>query len=191
MDPRDVVLMVLDAYSGSISGKTLLQKVCYFLDVAYDFDLGFKAHHYGPYAPPIEDAIGELKELGFIREETTGFGVMSSSGFGEVKRYDYRLTNDGKEVVGVLETKMPEQWGKVSHMVKRIRENGDPNYLDLSVAAKSYFILRKQNKPMTDGEIENEAKKLGWQVGSDNIQKAITLLGNLTLVERQKKQLAG
>jgi uncharacterized protein YwgA len=122
MNPRDVVLMVLDTYGGSVSGKTLLQKVCYFLDVAFDFDLGFKAHHYGPYAPAIEDAIGELKELGFVQEETTGFGVMSSSGFGELKRFDYRLTNDGKEVVTNLKGQLHEEWNKVARMVESIRE---------------------------------------------------------------------
>ena len=183
MNPRDVVLMVLDTYGGSVSGKTLLQKVCYFIDVAFDFDLGFKAHHYGPYAPAIEDAIGELKELGFIQEETTGFGVMSSSGFGELKRFDYRLTKDGEEVITSLKDKLPEAWKSISIMVNNIREHGNPNYLDLSVAAKSYFILKKQNKPMTDFEIENEAKKFGWQIDSQNIQKAIKLLGNLHLVK--------
>lgn len=185
MNPRDLVLMVLDAYGGSISGKTLLQKVCYFMDVSFGLDIGFKAHHYGPYAPTIEDAIGELKELGFISEETTGFGIQSSSGFGEVKRYDYRLTNDGKEVVGALKQKMSEQWENVRQRVQSIRANGEPNYQDLSVAAKSYFILRRQNKPMTDGEIKNEARRIGWQVTPENIQKAITLLGSLNLVTQQ------
>jgi hypothetical protein len=43
---------------------------------------------------------------------------------------------------------------------------------------------------MTDFEIENEAKKFGWQIDSQNIQKAIKLLGNLHLVKSQQKQMA-
>ena len=32
MNPKDIVLLVLDGYEGSMSGKTLLQKVCYFVE---------------------------------------------------------------------------------------------------------------------------------------------------------------
>lgn len=102
LNSKEIVLLVVDGYGGSMSGKTLLQKVCYFVEVA------LKAHHYGPYSPSIEESVGELKELGFIEEHTVGFGVSNPSGFGELRRYDYRLTADGRKVVEDLKSRRTE-----------------------------------------------------------------------------------
>ena len=182
MNPKDIVLLVLDGYEGSMSGKTLLQKVCYFVDVALNTGVPFKAHHYGPYSPSIEESVGELKELGFIDEHTIGFGVSSPSGFGELRRYDYRLTDDGSKVVEDLKRKNATQAANIAEIVNRIKKSGNPDYFELSIAAKSYFILRKQNKPMTNTEIEKEAQKLGWPLEQDSVRKAIKLLQGIDLV---------
>lgn len=175
LNSKEIVLLVVDGYGGSMSGKTLLQKVCYFVEVA------LKAHHYGPYSPSIEESVGELKELGFIEEHTVGFGVSNPSGFGELRRYDYRLTADGRKVVEDLKSRRTEV-KDIEEMVERIKNSGDPDYLELSIAAKSYFILRKQNKPMTNSEIEKEAQRLGWPLQEGSVQKAIHLLQGLNLV---------
>ncbi|MBX3328939.1 MAG: hypothetical protein KF722_00945 [Nitrospira sp.] len=182
MNSKDIVLLVMDEYGGSMSGKTLLQKVCYFAEVALNMGVPFKAHHYGPYSPTIEESVGELKELGFIEEHTVGFGVSNPSGFGELRRYDYRLTDDGRKVVEDLKSKKRVEAKSISGLVERIKKSGNPDYFELSIAAKSYFILRKQNKPMTNSEIEKEAQKLGWPLQEGSVQKAIHLLQGLKLV---------
>ena len=92
--------------------------------------------------------------------------MASPSGFGELKRYDYRLTEDGKLVVQNLHSKKAEECEEVLAVVRRIREAGNPDYLTLSVAAKSYFVLAKQKQAMTGEQIKIAAKSLGWSLKS-------------------------
>jgi uncharacterized protein YwgA len=181
MNAKEVVLLVLDAYGGSVAGKTLLQKLCYFVQVTLGFDLNFAAHHYGPYSAAVEEAVGNLRSLEYVKEEAIAFGVANPSGFGELRRYDYRLTPDGQALVARLKEKRPEQSEKVVHAVRRVREV-DVDYLELSIAAKTYFILRRQQKPMTVAELRGEANKLAWSLQPDSIERALEVLRRLDLV---------
>lgn len=112
MKPRDVVLTVLFAYGSRIRGKTMLQKVCYFADFIANLGLGFKPHYYRPLSPLVEQSVSELKGLGFVEEETLGFGVVQNAFFGEVRRYDYKLTLDGSAVVEEVRRREPETGSK-------------------------------------------------------------------------------
>ena len=84
--------------------------------IGKDFGLKFDAHYYGPYSATVEGTITQLKNLGFLQESSTGFGVLSD-GF-EVRRYDYSLTEDGKYLLKtLLET---EEAGQIYEAVTRI-----------------------------------------------------------------------
>jgi len=181
MKPRDIVLVVLASYEGGIRGKTTLQKVCYFADVIADLQLGFKAHYYGPFSPMIEQAVAELKNLGFVEEEALGFGVYNQF-VGEMRRYDYKLTADGMAVVQDLKRREPAAFQAISDIAKRIRNTGDPDYRELSIAAKTFFIARKKEGPITPMEIEQQAKALGWELSGESIGRAIDLLKKLDVV---------
>ena len=102
--------------------------------------LDFNAHDYGPYSAVLDSTIGQLKNLGFIGEDSTGYGV-SSEGF-ELRRYDYTLSSDGKKLLATFRNS--EEYRKVASAVTKIKEAGDPGYLELSIAAKAYFILDKK-----------------------------------------------
>lgn len=88
------------------------------------------------------------------------------------------------KIVNDLRKKKEPVAKRIENMVSRIKGSGNPNYFELSIAAKSYFILRKQNKPMTYVEIEKEAQKLGWPLQQDSVGKAIQLLQGLDLVAK-------
>jgi uncharacterized protein YwgA len=182
MEPRDVVLILLDAYGGQIRGRTLLQKVCYFADVKAGLALRFRAHYYGPYSSIVEESVEEAKALGFVSEEPIPWGVSSS--FGELRRFDYRLTEDGRIIVAELKKRKPEESSRLSAIVKEIRTFGDPDYRELSLAAKTYFILHKQKKPVTMKELEMEAKRFNWKLSSDSVNKATDFLCRLGLAKK-------
>lgn len=176
------VLSLVDAFGGRIEGRTLLQKRAFFVNELAESqaDLGFDAHFYGPYSAIVDNTVGQLAALGLLEERPVGVGV-TSSGF-EVRRYDYSLTDDGKRVVQSLQKK--EEYEAIAAASQRIRRAGDPNYVVLSIAAKAYFILAQQRKPLTKDELLKQAKKFDWNLPETSLQNAVRFLENLKLVKK-------
>src|SRR4029077_10969980 len=142
MNTTDFVISLVDASGGSIQGRTLLQKRAYFLTLlaGLDLDVAFDARFYRPYSAVVDNTITQLKNLRFIEESATACGV-DNTGF-EMKRYDYRLTPDGQEIAGKLRD-TPE-YAQIRQIINRMAESGNLNYLELSIAAKAFFILKKR-----------------------------------------------
>jgi len=182
MRAPDFVLCLLDASGGSIQGRTLLQKRAYFVSVlmGQDEPLGFTAHYYGPYSPMIDGAVTQLKSLGFVDEATIGFGSMGGEGF-EVKRYDYRLTEDGRKITDVLKKSNQDDWQRICEILRVLERAGDPNYVELSFAAKTFFVLRAKKKAMKREELIREAKSFDWKIPSSSLERALSLLEQVGL----------
>ncbi|MGO8790491.1 MAG: hypothetical protein ACLQVL_24330 [Terriglobia bacterium] len=183
MNIIDFVLSVIHAFGNSVRGRTLLQKRCYFVaqilgkEAAY----GFRPHFYGPYSPTVDDALNQLQGVGFVEESSIGFGAANSSGF-EIRRHDYKLTSDGQEIAKFVESEKADTYAKVKATVRRIQDAGDPNYFELSIAAKAFYIIHSQKRPMTKGEIQKEAKRFGWQIEQQELNQAGAFLETLGLV---------
>jgi hypothetical protein len=158
----------------------LLQKQAYFVSLLTDIrvNLGFDAHYYGPYSATVEGTIAEMKNLGFVDEASTGFGVVSG-GF-EMRRYDYRLTPDGKRLLEPVRNS--SEYAKIKRALDQIKAAGNPNYMELSIAAKAFFILRKNNSPMTSNELVEAAGKFNWEISPAYLKKAVLFLHNLNLI---------
>jgi hypothetical protein len=120
-----------------------------------------------------------LKNLGFVEEANTGFGVLSG-GF-EVRRYDYSLTEDGEEICKPLVSK-PE-YPAIQKAIQTIQGAGEPNYMELSIAAKAYYILLKRGEPMTRHQVVEEAKKFNWSISDQSLNHAVDLLHHVQLAE--------
>ena len=179
MNVYEFVLALINASGGTIRGRTMLQKKAYFTSLLTAIDTGFayQAYYYGPYSSKIDAALTQLKNLGFIEEANTGFGVVSG-GF-EMRRYDYRLTEDGSKVLEHL-LGTPE-YRAIEGAVQRIEAAGDPNYFELSIAAKAYYILAKQGKEMSRTELQQEAKKFDWNIEERSLAGAIHFLEQVGL----------
>ena len=184
MNANDLVLLVLDAFGGEIRGKTLLQKRCYFVARLCDSQraMGFEAHYYGPYSSEVDNATGQLRALGFIEESKAAFGVMGDSGF-EVSRYDFKLTDDGRAVASVRKKKRPKTWPAIEAAVNRIKEAGDPSYVELSIAAKAYYLLEKKGGPASADELVELAERFGWQIRREQVLSAWEFLKKLDLIQ--------
>lgn len=180
MKPTDFLLCLIDASGGNVHGRTLLQKRAFFVTeiIGEDFGLKFDAHYYGPFSSTVEGTAAQLNNLGFLQESSTGFGILSD-GF-EVRRYDYTLTEDGKFLVNRL--RETPQYKRISDATKRMLAAGDPNYMELSIAAKAYFLLKKkEGAGMSVTELIKEAEKYNWNISPQSIKRAVSFLKAIDL----------
>src|SRR5262249_16957138 len=105
------------------------------------------------------------------------FGVVSG-GF-EIRRYDYTLTDDGREILQpLLETL---EYEAIEEAVQKIRETGDPNYFELSIAAKAYYVLARQGKEMSRSEPKREPQNFDWNIQEPALTAAIQFLERVGL----------
>jgi len=177
MNSAQFIITMFHGFGGKISGKTLLQKRAFFVSLLSGIDpgLGFDAHYYGPYSSAVDSTVSQLKDMGFLQEEVSDFGVMSG-GF-EMRRFDYSLTEQGEQIADGL--KMLPEPTAVLKGIESIIQAGDPNYVELSIAAKAYFIVSKQKRPMSVSEITKEAEKYNWNIGEQSLRKAVDFLRTL------------
>jgi uncharacterized protein YwgA len=177
MNAVDFLISLVDASGGSIPGRTLLQKRAYFAQVlaGVDIDLDYDAHFYGPYSPIVDNTITNLKNLCFLQESAIAYGV-NNTGF-EMKRYDYRLTPDGQAIASRLRD-TPE-YMKIREAVNRLSVAGNLNYMELSVAAKAFFILKRKKEGLSRAEIAAEARKFDWNIPVESLETAVSFLERL------------
>jgi uncharacterized protein YwgA len=182
MNATDFVISLVDASGGSIQGRTLLQKRAYFLTLlaGLDIDVDFDAHFYGPYSAVVDNTMTQLKNLSFIEESATAYGV-DNTGF-EMKRYDYRLTPDGQKIAEKL--RATPEYGQIRRIVNRMTESGNLNYMELSIAAKAFFILKKRKERMSKDEIIREARKFDWNIQPPSLDKAVSFLERLGVLQQ-------
>ena len=177
---RDYILLAYKAFDGSIRGKTMLQKRMYFLSVMLHSDFGFVPHYYGPYSSVVAAGNLELKSLGLVQEYSSGWGV-DHRGF-EMVRYDYSLTETGKELADQKASNDPDLWNAMQKAAVVIKQAGDLNYMELSIAAKAYFVLGKLQGKATLEEIHRLLPQFGWSVSKEELERATTFLEKAHLV---------
>lgn len=188
MNIGDFVHLALHALGGSISGKTNLQKKVYFLGLLTGKlgTLGYRPHYYGPYSEDVAVAIEDLKSVGFVDQNVIGgFGV-DQSGF-ELRRYDYRLNEVGKKVAEAKAAQHSEFWNALQRAAARLNSAGDLDYMKLSVAAKTYFMINKEPRTATEEELAKLAPRFGWRVTVEEVKEAASYLAKLDLVELTKR----
>jgi uncharacterized protein YwgA len=181
MNASHFLLSVISACGGRVCGRTLLQKKSYFIGLLtrVPVHLGYQAHYYGPYSPVVDGTLTQMKNLGFVEEASTGFGIVSG-GF-EVRRYDYSLTEDGKKVLKpVLEG---SEYKAIQEAVNKIREAGEPDYVELSIAAKAFYILSGRQKGMSSAELLREAKRFNWNISEKSLRRAVDFLKRVGLAK--------
>ena len=68
--------------------------------------------------------------------------------------------------------------------VERLTQAGNPNYMELSIAAKAYYILKRRNEGMSKYEIIREALKFAWNIESTSLESGVSFLEKLGVLER-------
>jgi hypothetical protein len=175
------VLLAYKAFAGNMPGRTLLQKRLYFLSVLLKQDLGYDAHYYGPYSAEVANSNLELKSIGFVSEQTTVYGK-NEQGFEKV-RYEYSFSNLGQRVADKLALEYPDLWNQIHTAAKVVDSGGNLNYMELSIAAKAYYVLTQRlNGKGSLKEIEEILQQFGWLVTEDQLSNAASFLKKANLV---------
>jgi uncharacterized protein YwgA len=186
---RNIILLAIEASGRKIEGRTMLQKKLYFLaeilKQRHDVDPGFRhnAYYYGPYSSTVASDLTKLVNYRLLRENVVDFGTFNSAGF-EVRKSAYELTPAANAALNWIENQHPDEARCIREIVQEIKSNTSGlDYLDLSIAAKAHWILKKGREPMTPGSVAREAKKLSWDVTDNQIEKGFRFLEKLGLVE--------
>jgi uncharacterized protein YwgA len=178
---HDFILLSYKAFGGEMKGRTLLQKRVYFLSVIVGEDLGYDAHYYGPYSEQVATGNLELKSLGFIKENVASYGV-DSRGF-ERARYEYNLSDFGLRVADKIALVYKDLWKHLENAATRLTAGGDLDYMALSIAAKAYYILKKQGGRATLEEIKELLPKFKWSIDDVQLKNAAEFLKSAALVK--------
>lgn len=142
-------------------------------------DFGYGPHYFGPYSSGVAAANQQLKALGYVSESKAA-GSTDRSGF-EIVRHDFRLTPDAQEVIAAKKKGLREDWERVERAVHRLNQAGNLNYMELSIAAKAYFLLDRRGKPAGADDLVRLAHQFGWTVTEQEVEKAVEFLGALEL----------
>ena len=177
MNAYDVVHLALHAIGGEIKGKTKLQKTVYFLGLlsGMDEDLGYRPHFYGPYSADVAGAAQRLRALGFANQTSAGFGSVDSAGF-EVARYDLSLTEEGKQMAEAKAKENPDEWKRIEQAAQKIKDAKEQDYMKLSVAAKTKFMLGQQTGATRLADLVTQAQGFGWSITTDEVHDAALVL---------------
>jgi uncharacterized protein YwgA len=179
MEARHLILMILEACGKQIESKTKLQKIAYFISLLLEKDFRFNAYYYGPYSRSIEEGVGELTGAGFLNVTIYTYGLDPTHGF-EKKRYAYNITTAGDELLDHLKTQYAGEYATIERITGILKEE---SYFDLSIAAKSDFILRKENQPLTRDQIRLKAREFQWNISENEIESAGKILKNLNFIK--------
>ena len=184
LTPELLILLVIKADGGHLRGKTLLQKRGFFLCERFKCSVDYRAHYYGPYSPMLDATLGRLKSLGLIEEKSESFGRADGVGF-EWRRYEFALTEDGRQVLTAFEQQEPDIVHAVREYLRQMEVAGDNgDYVKLSIAAKTFFVLKRREKPMTRDEIQGVAKRFGWSIEPEQIARAGEFLEQMRLTSK-------
>jgi len=176
----DFVHLALKALGGEVQGKTKLQKLLYFLGVltGREEQLGYRPHYYGPYSADVAEAMDLLAARGFVSQRHAGAGAVDNRGF-EVVRTDYTLTQDGEEIA---EQKVKEDQALMRELQQAavaLQLLQERDYMKLSIAAKTYFMLKSDPR----ANLPSLAANFGWKVSEQQIEEAKDLLRSARLLQ--------
>lgn len=127
--------------------------------------------------------MNELAGAGFITIEQDIFGIDTNTGF-ELKRAIISLTEKGSQLAENIGGTYGDEVRVVEEFTKKLAELGNPDYISLSIAAKTHLILKKEGTALNNIQIKERATKLGWRITDGQIEKATDILEKLGLAER-------
>lgn len=180
MDVYDTIESILDANGGEIRGRTAIQKLVFLAQNAIPgLEIPpYKPHYYGPFSSELGLALEKLVSYSFVSEVKIP-GTMYEG-------YNYKLTSDGEQAVQGIKQENKEEYDKIQELVKTCKEFCELKIAPLSYASKIYYMLGARPKEEPTLSVEDaieDAKKLGWNVSSDNVEQGAQLLEKLKLVK--------
>ena len=76
------------------------------------------------------------------------------------------------------------EYRSIKNATDRVLAAGDPNYVELSIAAKAYFLLKhKEGGVMTARELIAQAGNYNWSISPESVNKAVRFLSAVGLAQ--------
>ena len=182
VDLRDLILAIV-AFNKRVEGRTFLQKLAYFLNEKLTLGINFEPYFYGPYSESLALTTNTLVELDFLEELEERFPSNSTDIF-EQRRYIYKLTKAGNKIFAELNRQNLPWLNEVKKSIANITAKQDCNYECLSLSAKMYHILKRQQRPMTETELSLAAEELSWKLSKEKVERAAKFLKDLELIKQ-------
>lgn len=180
----DVVLAIAKAYGNKVPGRTLIQKLGYFIGLATKSDLGYAPHYYGPYSPQVAATLEERVACGDLEETVQEYGG-SFSGHDETRKsYFYTITKTGQRAIDIHREWDKDEFDKAVELANVVREL-NVDYMQLSFAAKVHCISKQQKSEITINGVQQAAKQLGWRMSPEDIEQGISILTKLGFIDRE------
>jgi hypothetical protein len=182
MSVRDLLLLIVDAAGETVEGRTIAQKLGYFVGVELDRDLGYQAHFYGPFSRDVEDALALCVLAGDLEESVER--IPDWYGGPDALRHSYALSPEGHERVEELKREHAEDAERIQATVHAIGQ-AIPEFRQqtLSAAAKIHLIVTEQGRPVALDAIPQLARHLGWRLSQDEVNRTVDVLRRLELVQ--------
>ena len=187
MDIDDLVLAVVEASGGEIKGRTLLQKLGYFISEIMDLDAGYEPHYYGPYSEAVASVIHSQVSRGLLEETMSLAGGFVGHDFAR-KLYRYKLVERGRKALEWRKEQpgAKEEFQRAKGIVGKIMKD-KPSYEVLSWAATLYLVLLQQGgSPPRGAARPLAAGNFNWQMNEDEMQAGLDLLTNVGLVKTEE-----
>lgn len=174
MNLNKIILLLFHAYNKKIKGKTLIQKRGYFLSDYLNMDFGYFAHYYGPYSNEVNSALDSNCGLGFLSEFYNEYLYSQ-------KRFDYKLTKDGMELINYLEKRESYFVEKIIKFSETMLKAGDDDdYNKLSYAAKVHYIQNHLSESNSIDHLKNQATFYGWELKENEIKVGLNFINTYT-----------
>lgn len=174
VDSREVVLAIVQTL-GTVPGRTVLQKISFFLNNSLGLGIEFKPYFYGPYSEEIAVATDSLVGYGFLEEESIRLSSSTTDNpMSESKQYKYSLTPRGKKLVEARSANLPE-YRLVEEKIQDFERNGLnlQSATLLAAIAKIAFIMIHEERRLGRDEIAAIARDLGWKLSPDEVAQLL------------------
>lgn len=162
---EDIVIAVIAAAGGRLTGRVRLQKVVYLLDqLGLSSELRFSYHHYGPFSDDLAHSVEAAKASGTIEEELAyrqsdgiQYSVFSTIGEADLTPFESMGRDRAQAALAKL---LPA------------------SVTVLELAATAHWLW--QHEKVSDWKAEIRRRK-GVKTADGRLEKAIALLGELGL----------
>lgn len=173
MDQLSHILAILER-GEVVPGRTMLQKLVYLLARMRGESLPFRAHFYGPYSEEVQSAVEQLVRAGLAEQTVTVYEAWHPDQF-DAYRYDYRITDAGREAAAKLPDELLESAGD---LVNRAKSEHAWNQGALAIAAKLAY-LRDIDPESKGRDFEGLAAQFGWEISPNAASQGAALLSAL------------
>ncbi len=140
-DPKLLVLALIASNQGHIEGRTVLQKLSYFIGEHLHLSLGFKPHYFGPFSSEIEDSTEILVCSGLLRELSETVPIHDPNSDFEPRKYRYDLTEKGKQYLRNSGLEELKDFQAAKDFLNSMRGSMGFNPRVLSAVAKIHYIV--------------------------------------------------